>query len=307
MKSTTVSLFDLGLVASKLADTLANEGLHKVYGIPRGGVSAALALVANSSRIGIVDTPHEADVIVDDILDSGQTMLPLLETFNKHGAVLYVSDRGRDVVEKTPMLVYAGAQTSNWLIFPWEVSMEGSGEEIVTRLLQYIGEDPQREGLKETPKRFLKAWDTYASGYNIDPSTVLKTFEDGAEGCNEMVIVTDIDVFSHCEHHLAPFFGKAAIAYIPNKKIVGLSKLARVTEIFSRRLQVQERLTNQIADAIWNNLDPLGVGVIIQAKHMCMCARGVRHTHAGTITSALRGVMHDEPAARSEFLRLAGF
>lgn len=180
-------------------------------------------------------------------------------------------------------------------------------QQIIRNLLAFIGEDPSREGLKETPARVLKAWRFWTQGYYMEPRNVLKSFEDGAEGCDEMVIVKDIELYSSCEHHMAPFFGVAHVAYIPNGRVVGLSKLARVVEIFARRLQVQERLTNQVADAIDEVLQPLGVGVIVEAKHFCMCSRGVGKQHSNTVTSALRGVMKTKPEARSEFLRLAGY
>lgn len=175
----------------------------------------------------------------------------------------------------------------------------------VEALLECIGEDPSRPGLQETPARVAKAWiDEWASGYEQDPATVLKTFEDGAEGANELVLVDNIEFYSHCEHHMAPFFGVAHVAYIPKDRIVGLSKLARVVDIFAKRLQVQERLTNQIADAIHETLDPIGVGVVMRAKHFCMCSRGVGKQGSQTTTSALRGALFDKPAARAEFMSL---
>jgi len=179
-----------------------------------------------------------------------------------------------------------------------------SGVSSIRTLLRAIGEDPSREGLLETPDRVMKAWKHWAQGYAQNPADVLKTFEDGAEGVDEMVIVKDIQLYSHCEHHMAPFFGKAHVAYIPDKRIVGLSKLARVVDIFAHRLQVQERLTNQIADAIQENLQPLGVGVIVEATHFCMCSRGVNKQGSTTVTSALRGALKEKPAARAEFLAL---
>lgn len=179
-------------------------------------------------------------------------------------------------------------------------------QRVVADLLRFIGEDPEREGLQETPHRVLKAWRHWCQGYKLDPAAILKTFEDGAEGADEMVIVRDIQLYSHCEHHMAPFYGKAHVAYIPDKRIVGLSKLARVVDIFSHRLQVQERLTNQVADAIHEHLQPLGVGVIVEATHFCMCSRGVNKQGSTTVTSALRGAIKDKPEARAEFLRLAG-
>ncbi|OHD22923.1 MAG: GTP cyclohydrolase I FolE [Spirochaetes bacterium GWB1_59_5] len=178
-------------------------------------------------------------------------------------------------------------------------------EDNIVRLLQYIGEDPKRGGLLDTPKRVAKAWAHWSSGYGVDIPALLKTFEDGADGCDEMVVVKDIPFYTHCEHHMAPFFGTATIAYIPDGKIVGLSKLPRVVNAFARRLQVQERLTNQIADALQEHLQPKGVGVVIRARHLCMESRGIQQQGHHTITSALRGVMRESALARSEFLDLA--
>lgn len=178
-------------------------------------------------------------------------------------------------------------------------------EKVFIDLLKVIGENPERGGLLETPARALKAWEFWTQGYNQNPADVLKVFEDGAEKYDQMVIIKNMPIYSHCEHHLAPFFGTATIAYIPNGKVVGLSKLKRVANIFARRLQVQERLTQQIADAIEEHLQPLGVGVLIKCRHMCMESRGIETQGAETITSALRGVIRDEPQTRNEFLNLA--
>jgi GTP cyclohydrolase I len=169
-------------------------------------------------------------------------------------------------------------------------------------LLRAIGEDPTRPGLRETPMRVAKAWAEWTSGYSQDPGEILKTFEDGAEGVDEMVVVKDIEIYSHCEHHMAPFFGVAHIAYIPNGKIVGLSKLARLADIFAHRLQVQERLTNDIANALVEHLNPVGVGVVVEARHFCMCSRGIKKQGSSTITSALRGAIKDKAEARAEFM-----
>jgi GTP cyclohydrolase IA len=181
-----------------------------------------------------------------------------------------------------------------------------TGEDAITKLLHHVvGEDIAREGLLETPKRVIKAWAHWTSGYGVDIPALLKVFEDGGENYDEMVLVKDIPIYSKCEHHLADIFGTATIAYIPNGKIVGLSKLSRVADAFARRLQVQERLTNQIADALHYNLNPKGVGVIIKARHMCMESRGICQQGHHTITSALRGVLKDDPLARAEFIQLA--
>ncbi len=178
--------------------------------------------------------------------------------------------------------------------------------DMVRRLLRLIGEDPDREGLLETPQRFLKAMTEYTKGYQEKPEDVLKVFEDGGEGVDEMVIVRDIPVYSLCEHHLAPFFGKAYVGYVPNKRILGLSKISRLVEVFSRRLQVQERLTNQIADAMAKHLQPLGVAVVLECRHMCMESRGVKHAGSSTVTSALRGSIKQNLDTRKEFLALIG-
>jgi GTP cyclohydrolase I len=184
--------------------------------------------------------------------------------------------------------------------FPYR-NVEGA----IRTLINSIGEDSDRGGLLETPARVARAWQFWCSGYERDPADVLKTFDDGAEGCDEMVVVKDIPFYTHCEHHLAPFFGTATIAYLPDGKVVGLSKLSRVLDIFARRLQVQERLTTQVADALIEGLAPKGVGVVLKARHLCMESRGVCQQGHHTVTSALRGVFKTESSARAEFLALA--
>lgn len=174
------------------------------------------------------------------------------------------------------------------------------------KLLENVPKDqPLRQGLEETPARMAKAWAHFTSGYNVDIAKLLKTFEDGAENYDEMVMVKDIPIYSRCEHHLESIFGTATIAYIPNGRVVGLSKLSRVADAFARRLQVQERLTTNIADALHEHLKPTAVGVIIKARHLCMESRGVCQQGHHTVTSALRGVFKTDPTARAEFLRLA--
>jgi GTP cyclohydrolase I len=175
--------------------------------------------------------------------------------------------------------------------------------EAVYALLTGVGEDPEREGLLKTPERVARSLRFLTKGYRQDPEELLKKAVF-TESYDEMVLVKDIDIFSMCEHHLLPFFGRAHVAYIPNGKIVGLSKLARVVEVFARRLQVQERLTQQIRDAIQHVLDPRGVGVVIEAKHMCMIMRGVEKQNSITTTSAMSGEFLTSQPTRSEFLRL---
>jgi GTP cyclohydrolase IA len=183
--------------------------------------------------------------------------------------------------------------------------IKADDERIISQLLAHVIGETDREGLAETPARVVKAWKHWASGYNVDIAKLLKVFKDGGEGYDQMVLVKDIPIYSKCEHHLADIFGTATIAYIPDGHIVGLSKLSRLADAFARRLQVQERLTSQIADALEVHLKPKGVGVIIKARHMCMESRGICQQGHHTVTSALRGALKDDPTARAEFILLA--
>lgn len=169
-------------------------------------------------------------------------------------------------------------------------------------LLKELDPESDREGLRETPDRVAEAWKHWCSGYSKSPTEVLKVFEDGGETYDEMVTVKDIPIYSHCEHHLAAIFGTCTISYIPDGHIVGLSKLSRLADIYARRLQVQERMTCQIADALYEHLKPKGVGVRIYARHLCMESRGICQQGHQTITTALRGVIKEQKQARDEFL-----
>lgn len=172
----------------------------------------------------------------------------------------------------------------------------------VHTLLRFIGDNPEREGLRDTPVRVLKALEEMTSGYEQDPASVLKVFEDGA--CDEMVLVKDISVWSLCEHHLLPFHGVAHVAYLPSGRIVGLSKIPRLVEVYARRLQVQERLTTQVSEALMSHLKPRGAACVIECTHLCMCARGVRQQGTKMVTSSLLGEFRSDPAVRSEFFSL---
>lgn len=175
----------------------------------------------------------------------------------------------------------------------------------VRTLLAWAGDDPDREGLRDTPKRVVDAYGEWFDGYDADPAVELsRTFED-VQGYDDMVLLRDIEVESHCEHHMAPFLGKAYVAYIPQEKVVGISKLARVVEIFARRLQTQETLTQLIAEAIESNLQPAGVAIMIDAEHQCMTTRGVHHRHVSTITTRFTGVFKTDAALKDRFLKLA--
>lgn len=299
---THLTLDEIEVRAKVQADRIAKffgpgvSPVLKAHPIPRGGVPAALAISAalksaTGVKLELTEDPNAADLIIDDIIDSGATR------------DRYVAEYG------LPLFALVNKRTLpdsalGWVVFPWEGS-EGGIEDNITRLLQYVGEDPKRGGLLETPDRVARAWKQWTRGYSEDPASILKVFEDGAEKCDELVVVKNIPIYSHCEHHLAAIFGTATIAYIPNGRIVGLSKLSRLADAFARRLQVQERLTNQIADALDEHLKPKGVGVVVKARHLCMESRGVCQQGHHTITSALRGVLRTSPETRSEFMALA--
>jgi len=178
-----------------------------------------------------------------------------------------------------------------------------SFEELVREMLVRLGEDPEREGLNRTPERVQKAFEFLTKGYKEDPQALLREALFTVN-YDEMVIVKDVEMFSLCEHHMLPFFGKVHVAYIPNGKVIGLSKIPRLIELFSRRLQIQERLTTQIAETIQQTIEPQGVGVVIEARHLCMMMRGVEKQHSAAVTSSMLGVFRDEQETRTEFLSL---
>lgn len=249
----------------------------KYYGVPRGGQVVA-GMTGNA-----VDNVDDADVIIDDLIDSGATE-KRYKKYNK--PFLSLIDKRKEL-------------QGEWLVFPWETKDGDTDETVednVSRLLQYFGEDVNREGLKETPKRFIKFFKEFLS----PPEWNCTSFE--GEGYDEMIVQTNIPFHSLCEHHIAPFFGTGTIAYIPNKRIVGLSKLARTLETFARRLQNQERITTQVAEFLWNELDPKGVAVQITAKHMCMEMRGVKKHDTHTTTTKLLGAFKDDINTKNEFL-----
>ena len=250
----------------------AYEPNTKYYGVPRGGQIIA-GMLGNA-----VDTIEQADVIVDDLIDSGAT-LKQYKKYNKPFAALI--DKRQE---------YKG----EWIVFPWE-NHNGNVEDNVTRLLQYFGEDVTREGLQETPKRYVKFFKQFLT----IPDWNFTTFS--SEGYDEMIVQTNIPFYSLCEHHIAPFFGYGHIAYIPKDKIVGLSKLARTLDLFAHRLQNQERITTQVAEFLQDKLEAKGVAVSLSAKHMCMEMRGVKKHDTWTTTTKLIGAFKDSNEARLEF------
>ena len=273
-----------------ILEELKPQAPLRVWGVPRGGTFVAGLL---NCRLGewfhAVDSDLNADLLVDDLVDSGRTQR-------------LWSARRPNAWFATLLNKSDSAWHSKWISFPWERAVnEATGvEDSVVRMLQYIGEDPNRSGLLETPARVVRAWNEMFAGYKEDPSKLFKVFDDTSD---EMVICRNIEFCSFCEHHLLPFTGRAHVAYIPNGRVIGLSKLARLVDLYARRLQVQERLTSQITAALDQYLSPLGSACIIEAEHHCMRCRGVGKQHSSMITSSLTGVMREQ-ATRSEFLSL---
>lgn len=299
---------DIGRLTDDLVLKIQESGnkFTSVFGVPRGGIHVAQE-IARRFRLPLVTEPELTSLVVDDIFETGNTL-------NKYSAfdtaTLFLKKGKR--AEGLPIPLYVGQETDQWIVFPWEVK-EGEDEGIqenVRRLIEYAGEDPNREGLLETPKRFEKAWKFWTSGYGKDPKDIAKAFEnpnsgeDGTPEIDQLIVVPKIDYYSMCEHHLAPFYGQVHIGYLPNKKVLGLSKFARITDIFARRLQIQERLTQEIANAIMEIVDPLGVAVVVKGIHLCMRSRGVEKQNSEMVTSVMLGKFRQEADLRSEFLSL---
>lgn len=268
-----------------------------LFPVPRGGVPVAY-LLAGICQCGITDDLAQATCIVDDIVDSGKTRESFSARTDLHFGCLVDKQKNSEDF------------ALGWIVFPWEQGEAGaevSADDISTRFLQFIGEDVNRDGLKDSPQRVQRAWTELYAGYKQDPAEILARAFNNDGQYDEMIVLRDIEFFSTCEHHFLPFFGRAHIAYIPTKesKVVGISKLARLVDCFARRLQIQERMTQQIATTIDEVLRPLGVGVLIEAEHLCMRARGVQKQNSIMVTSALKGILKTE-ASRLEFLGLIG-
>jgi len=258
-----------------------------IYGVPKGGMIAT-SFLKHARTTHIVS---EANLILDDLVDSGATRQWYLKTWP------IIPFRG--LFDKSEEVI------DDWIVFPWERDHPNGEETIeqnIVRSLQYIGEDVNREGLIDTPRRIVKSWKEIYSGYNQNPSDLMTTFTNDKH--DEIVLVKNIEMYSMCEHHMIPFFGKAHIAYIPDKKLIGLSKLARLIDLYSRRLQIQERIGDQVTNALMEYLAPKGAACIIEATHMCMRMRGVEKQNSVAVTSSMKGAFLDKPAARAELMQL---
>lgn len=266
-------------LSEKLKNYVWIDEIDSIYPVPKNGAYVAIEL-SEFLRLRINLDPGAKSLIVDDLVDSGKTLSDKRYK-NYHKAVLFHKSR----LPKS--VVSLGSVGNTWLKFPWEE--ENDIEKAVVRELEYIGEDASREGLIDTPKRVVRSWSKLYGGYKESPKEILsRKFESPGE-MSYPVVLKDIEFFSTCEHHLLPFFGKVTIAYMPGRRIVGISKLARLVECFARRLQIQERMTEQIADAIELYLEPKGVYVHCEAQHFCMIARGVEKKNAKMVTKTVRG------------------
>lgn len=279
-------------------DRVFNPVFDKIYGVPRGGLPVAIAI---GERLGLelTDNPDQEKVlVVDDLVDSGITMKRFP---NNRFACLHVKPH-------SPRPNFFAREIPNeWIKYFWEAE-EPPIQDHIVRCLQYIGEDPTREGLVETPDRVVRAWGEWFAGYKQDPADIFKQFD--GDGIGGLVYLKDVEFYSTCEHHMAPFWGKAMIAYIPNGKVIGVSKLARLLDIFSRRLQIQERIGEQVTDALMQYLTPIGAACLIEAKHLCISSRGVRKQQSSMGYSSLKGVFLEDSergvASRAELMTLWG-
>ena len=305
-KKLLLTWFAVQRQAQHLASNICNDFIDRnelnIFPVPRGGVPVALMLsdILHRNHIlhrdhaivaDIVEHPAQADIIVDDLIDSGATR-KRFQSSMPHAPFYALYDKSKDF------------PTSPWLVFPWEKLDDEESETIednVVRILQSIGEDVTRPGLIDTPKRYIKALSELTSGYTKKLEDLATVFEEPAD---EMVVLRDIEFTSTCEHHLLPFLGRAHIGYVPNGKVIGISKLARILDMFAKRLQIQERIGEQVTAAINEILDPLGAACVIESKHLCMVCRGVQKQNSIMATSSMTGVFKTKPEARQEFLQL---
>ena len=289
---------DVRKLSAQIKDS--NITFTNIFGIPSGGVPLATAL-SSLLDIPLCEDPlmyivnNQEVLIVDDVTDSGETLLKYADFCC---AVIHHKPKSK----RYPVFA-AHRNVTEWIHYFWEGSeIKDSITNNITRVIQYIGEDPNREGLLETPKRVVKSWKKLYGGYSQNPADIIKTFD--ADGADQIVLLKNIEFFSMCEHHMLPFFGKSHIAYIPNERVIGISKLARLLEIFTRRLQIQERIGEQVTKALMEYLQPKAAACILEAQHHCMTSRGIEKQHSIMVTSSLKGAFIEKQEARLELMRL---
>lgn len=284
------------LYCLKLAEEIKGHKFSSVFGIPKGGCYVAQEL-SHILSIPIVDKPGEGCIVVDDIVDSGRTIFRY-QYYST--AAIFVKNHS------VPKPTFYVESTSGWVDFPWEAERKETVEDNIVRILEVIGENPNRPGLKDTPVRIAKMYKEIFKGYDPGLKPDLAVFDNGMDGVvyDEMMFDTGKFV-SWCEHHMLAFRGNFYAGYIPDKKIIGLSKISRIVDYYSSRLQIQERLVKQIADELESILKPKGLGVMLKASHLCKEVRGIK-TEGLFITSDLRGVFREDQKVREEFLALVG-
>lgn len=259
-----------------------------VYGIPKGGMIAAGYL----RKAQVTHNPSKANLFLDDIIDSGRTKAYYEDKFPNTKFVALMDKR---LLNNLP-----------WIVLPWEKDHPNGVDNIhsnIVRQLQYIGEDPTREGLLETPDRIVRAWDELFHGYTQSPEDIFTKFDD-SDGYDQIVLLKDIEVYSMCEHHILPFFGKAHVAYIPNGPVVGISKLARLVDMYARRMQIQERIGQQVTRALMDFVKPAGAICIIEALHLCMRMRGCSKQQSTMVTSSVTGVFLEDAHLETKVLTM---
>ncbi len=305
-------LFDIGLLVDNInkynRNLQSDLSIKKIYAIPRGGMIPG-ALLAMKLNIPFVKKCEidKSTLIFDDVVDSGHTIRRLFDDI--HPLTVPVAALHYKVctpkAEMPTFCIACAVQQGTWIEYFWESEAdEAPAEDAVIRLLQYIGEDVEREGLLETPKRVIKAYAQMFKGYNQKPEDIIKTFEEKDQKYDQIVLLKDIELHSHCEHHMLPFSGRAHVAYIPKKGVIGVSKLARLVDMYSHRLQIQERIGEQVTAALVRHLDPLAAACIIEAQHLCMTMRGVEKQKSKMVTSSLKGSFLTDSAAKMELLTL---
>ena len=303
-----VSLAQFQVLCELLAEKIDHTKYTSIYGVPSGGVPVAMQLSLLLSiplqESHIFDgKPDKSCLVVDDLIDSGATRSNYPDN---DFACLFIKDGAKYNTKKKALTLIASYEIiSDWIHFFWEKG-NGGIQENVRRMIQYIGDDPNREGLLETPDRVVRSWSELFSGYKQDISGIVKTFD--SNGYDEIVLLKDIEFYSTCEHHILPFMGKGHIAYIPDKKVIGISKLARILDSFSRRLQIQERIGEQVTSFLMEETGAKAAACILEASHLCMRCRGVGKQHSTMVTSSLKGVFIEPTtkglAARNELMGL---
>ena len=293
---TIVSSLNFYHLCRQLSNLLWKKGVREIYGVPKNGMIIELMLCKfNPFDVVSKENITKDTWIIDDLIDSGKT---LSEFPNNKKAVLFVKNPAKNLDKIDEYLEVA----ENWVQFHFE--KENERADMITRLIESFGEDITREGLQKTPVRSSKAWDKILEGYSKNPMDIITSFENESNDIDQIVGLSNIEFYSTCEHHLLPFTGVAHIYYIPNKKIVGISKLARVLDVFARRLQNQERITKQVADFFEKELGAKAVAVVLEGKHLCMMARGVEKQMATMKTSDIRGLFKTDNQARTELFQL---